>query len=46
MYLDACRRVLAAWNVLGFFIIIEPLVYTYKLLRAMNGLCADYNTRG
>lgn len=34
------------WNILGAFIIIGPLVYTYKLLHAMNDLCADYNQRG
>lgn len=34
------------WNILGALIIIGPFVYTYKLLHAMNDLCADYNQRG
>lgn len=34
------------WNILGALIIVGPLVYTYKLLHAVNDLCADYNQRG
>ena len=34
------------WNVLGSFIGIGPLVYTHKLFKAMNLLCADYNEKG
>ena len=34
------------WNVLGSLIGIGPLVYTHKLLKAMNLLCADYNEKG
>lgn len=34
------------WNILGFLIIVGPFIYTYKLLHAMNDLCADYNVRG
>lgn len=34
------------WNVLGAFIVVGPLVYSYKLLKSMNLLCADYNARG
>lgn len=34
------------WNILGSLIIVGPFIYTYKLLHAMNDLCADYNARG
>ena len=34
------------WNVLGSLIGIGPLVYTHKLFKAMNLLCADYNVNG
>ena len=34
------------WDVLGIFIIVGPWIYMYKLLHAMNDLCADYNVRG
>lgn len=34
------------WNVLGALIGIGPLVYTHKLFKAMNLLCADYNVNG
>lgn len=34
------------WNILGVLIGIGPLVYTHKLLKAMNLLCADYNVNG
>ena len=34
------------WNILGSLIGIGPLVYTHKLFKAMNLLCADYNAKG
>lgn len=34
------------WNILGALIGIGPLVYTHKLFKAMNLLCADYNVNG
>ena len=34
------------WNILGALIGIGPLVYTHKLFKAMNKLCADYNVNG
>lgn len=34
------------WNVLGAFILVGPLVYTYKFCAAMNELVSDYNMRG
>lgn len=34
------------WGVLGACIAIGPLVYRYKLLHAMNLLCADFNVNG
>ena len=34
------------WNILGSFIVVGPLVYTHKLLKAMNLLCGHYNTYG
>lgn len=34
------------WNILGSLIIVGPFIYAYKLLHAMNDLCADYNARG
>ena len=34
------------WNVLGSLIGIGPLVYTHKLLKAMNLLCENYNING
>ena len=34
------------WGVLGSLIVVGPFVYAYKLLHAMNGICADYNVRG
>ena len=34
------------WNILGSLIAIGPLVYTHKLFKAMNLLCADYNVNG
>ena len=34
------------WNVLGACIVVGPFIYLYKLLHAMNLLCADYNAKG
>ncbi|TPF92487.1 hypothetical protein BW14_08680 [Bifidobacterium sp. UTBIF-68] len=34
------------WNILGALIVVGPFVYTYRLLHAMNDVCADYNQRG
>lgn len=34
------------WSVLGSLIIVGPLVYTYKLFKAMNTLASDYNVKG
>lgn len=34
------------WNILGALIVVGPLVYTHKLLTAMNLLSADYNAKG
>lgn len=34
------------WNVLGSLIAVGPLVYTHKLFKAMNLLCADFNAKG
>lgn len=34
------------WNVLGIVIFVGPLVYCYKLFKAMNLLIKDYNERG
>lgn len=34
------------WNILGALILVGPLVYTHKLLKAMNLLAEDYNRRG
>ena len=34
------------WNVLGALIGVGPLVYTHKLLKAMNKLCEHYNVNG
>ena len=34
------------WNVLGALIFVGPLVYTHKLLKAMNLLCENYNLYG
>ena len=33
------------WFILGSFILIGPFVYFYKLCKAMNLLCADYNEK-
>ncbi len=34
------------WGFFGSLILIGPFIYQYKLLKAMNLLCADYNARG
>ena len=34
------------WYILGAFIVVGPFIYTHKLLKAMNILCADFNVRG
>lgn len=33
------------WQILGTLIIVGPFVYAFKLCRAMNLLCADYNEK-
>lgn len=52
---ELCRRGIAysfgagsfwGWNVLGTLIVVGPFIYLYKLCKAMNLLCADYNNRG
>ncbi len=34
------------WNILGLFIGIGPLVYVYKLCKAMNTLAKSFNQYG
>ena len=34
------------WSVLGSLIIVGPFIYTYKLLKATNLLCENYNING
>lgn len=34
------------WNTLGCLIGVGPLIYTYKLLKAMNMLSQDFNIKG
>lgn len=34
------------WNVLGSLIAVGPFIYMHKLLKAMNLLAEDYNTKG
>lgn len=34
------------WDILGAFILVGPFIYTHKLLKSMNLLCADYNVNG
>lgn len=34
------------WDILGALIIVGPFIYTYKLLKATNLMCADYNAKG
>ena len=33
------------WHVLGSLILVGPIVFTYKLCKAMNLLCAAYNEK-
>lgn len=34
------------WGVLGSFIVVGPFVYLYKLFKATNLLCENYNING
>lgn len=34
------------WDVLGILLVVGPLVYLHKLLKAMNLLAEDYNQKG
>lgn len=34
------------WNILGSFIIAGPFIYMYKVIKAINLICEDYNRRG
>lgn len=34
------------WGILGSMIVVGPFIYTYKLLKSMNLLAADYNAKG
>lgn len=34
------------WGVLGALIVVGPFIYTHKLLKSMNLLCADFNQKG
>ena len=34
------------WGILGSLIVVGPLVFTYKLFKAMNTLNADFNEKG
>lgn len=34
------------WNVLGLIILVGPLVYLYKLIKSINLINADYNSKG
>lgn len=34
------------WNVLGSLILVGPLVYVHKLMKAMNCINEDFNTNG
>ena len=31
------------WNILGSLILVGPIIYNYKLFKAMNLLCESYN---
>ena len=33
------------WQIAGSFFVIGPFVYTFKLCKAMNLICADYNKK-
>ena len=35
------------WNIFGTLLLLTgPFIYRYKLIKAMNQLCEDYNARG
>ncbi len=34
------------WNILGSLIIVGPFIYLYRLFKAANLMCADYNQKG
>ncbi len=34
------------WGILGTLIVVGPFVYTHKLLKGCNLMCADYNQKG
>ncbi len=34
------------WGILGSLILVGPFIYTHKLLKSMNLLCAHYNVNG
>lgn len=34
------------WGFFGSFIIVGPFIYAFKLCKAMNLLCENYNTKG
>lgn len=34
------------WNILGLLIVVGPFIYLYKLAKAMNLLCEDFNKVG
>lgn len=34
------------WGFFGSLIVVGPFIYYYKLFKAMNLLCADYNEKG
>lgn len=34
------------WNTVGVLILVGPIIYTVKLIKAVNALAADYNVRG
>ena len=33
------------WDILGTLILVGPFIYFYRLLKAMNLLCEDYNAK-
>ncbi len=34
------------WGIIGALIIVGPFIYKYKMFKAMNLICRDYNVRG
>ena len=34
------------WGILGSLIIVGPFIFTHKLMKAMNRINGDFNTRG